>query len=519
MTNTRKPVALMILDGFGVGAETRGNAISLASTPNFDSWMEAYPVFSLVSSGEVVGLPYGEVGNSEVGHMSIGAGMIPFQSLHRINEVIRAGELRNNERFQKAIQRVKERESTLHFVGLLSNGGVHSLDKHLYALLEAARDEGVTDIVVHAILDGRDTGPKAAEQFVQELLNKFREIGVGRIGTLCGRYWAMDRDKRWDRTERAYRAIVDALGTQGKDAMNAVEYSYSRSVFDEEFEPTVIGDYKGMQDGDSIVTWNFRPDRMRQITEAFVDNGFGSFMVTPLHLQIVTMTEYDPKVRVSGVMFPSVVVEEPLAKVLSDAELSQIHIAETEKYAHVTYFLNGGKEEPFPNEHRAVVPSPKVPYDTQPEMSAPQVRDAALAAIESGEHDFFAINFANADMVGHTGRLDATIRAVEALDECVGSVVNAVLQKHGTVLITADHGNAEEMIDPHTGSINKEHTTNPVPLYVIGKQFEGKGKGLRDLSQSTPSGVLADISPTILELFGLPKPQSMRGKSLLPLIP
>ena len=463
-------------------------------------------------------MPYGEVGNSEVGHMSIGAGMIPFQSLHRINEAIRTGELRNNERFQKAIERVKERESTLHFIGLLSNGGVHSLDKHLYALLEIARDAGVTDIVVHAILDGRDTGPKTAEQFVQELMNKFREIGVGRIGSLCGRYWAMDRDHRWDRTERAYRAIVDALGTQSSDPMTAIERSYANNIFDEEFEPTVIRGYQGMKDGDSIVTWNFRPDRMRQITESLVNNGFGAFMVTPLHLQVVTMTDYDSKVRVSGVMFPSVSVKQPLARILSDVGLAQIHIAETEKYAHVTYFLNGGREEPFPNEQRVMIPSPKIPYDQQPEMSASKVCDAAVSAMKKNEFAFLAVNFANADMVGHTGRLDATIRAVETLDEQVGRLVKSVLAHNGAVIITADHGNAEEMINIHTGSINKEHTTNPVPVYIISKPYDGKGVGLRDLSQDTPSGVLADVAPTVLEMLGLPKSESMRGNSLLSLI-
>lgn len=510
---------LVILDGFGVGPETRGNAIALASTPHLDLWMNQYPVFTLVAAGEVVGLPYGEVGNSEVGHMSIGSGTIPQQSLQRINEAIRDGSFISNERLQKAFTRVKERNSTLHLVGLLSSSGVHGLDKHVFALLEAAREGGVANIVIHAILDGRDAPPQSAEQLMQGLLTKLREVGIGRVGTLSGRFYAMDRDKRWDRTENAYRAIVDAQGARARDAMTAIEQSYARRVYDEEFEPTVIGDYSGMHDGDSVITWNFRPDRMRQLTESFVNNGFGAFMVTPLNLQIITMTEYDPSVRVSGVMYPSVRMEESLAKVLSDNQIPQVHIAETEKYAHVTYFFNGGREQPYPLEDRVLIPSPLVPrYDQQPEMSAPEVCDAALSAIEREQYRFIVVNFANADMVGHTGNLEATIRAVETLDAALGKIADAAFRHNGTVLITADHGNAEHMIDAHTGTINKEHTTNPVPLYVMGAAFEGRGKGLRDLSQSTPVGVLADLAPTILELYGITPPASMRGNSLLPLL-
>lgn len=510
---------LVILDGFGVGPETRGNAIALASTPNLDTWMNQYPVFTLVAAGEVVGLPYGEVGNSEVGHMSIGSGTIPQQSLQRINEAIRAGNFRANERLQKAFARVKERSSTLHLIGLLSNSGVHGLDKHLFALLEAAREDGVANVVVHAILDGRDAPPKSAEQFVQGLLSKLREVGIGRIATLSGRFYAMDRDKRWDRTENAYRAIVDAQGARSRDALTAIEQSYARGVHDEEFEPTVIGDYDGMHDGDSVITWNFRPDRMRQLTESLVNNGFGAFMVTPLNLQIITMTEYDPTVRVSGVMYPSVRMEEPLAKVLSDHQIPQVHIAETEKYAHVTYFFNGGREQPYPLEDRVLVPSPNVPrYDQQPEMSAPEVCDAVLNAIRGGQHRVIVVNFANADMVGHTGNLEATIRAVETLDAMLGKIVPAALEQNATVLITADHGNAEHLIDSRTGTINKEHTTNPVPLYVMHAAYEGRGKGLRDLSHETPVGVLADLAPTVLDLYGIMPPEAMRGKSLLPLL-
>ncbi len=512
-------VTLLILDGFGVGPETRGNAIALARKPNLDALMERFPVVTLQAAGEAVGLPYGEVGNSEVGHLSLGSGTIPYQSLQRINAAIQQGVFAQNERLQKLFQRTLEKNSTLHLIGILSSGGVHGLDRHLYAILEAAKTANVPRIVVHAILDGRDTPKNSGEQYLQELQSRIRNMQNVMIGTISGRFYAMDRDQRWDRTERAYRAIVDAQGRREHDPMSAVETSYARNVFDEEFEPTAFPDYHGMQDGDAILCWNFRPDRMRQLSAAIVNNGFSAFVTTPLGLSVMTMTDYDPSVRVSGVLFPNVTLSEPLAKVLSQHNIAQLHIAETEKYAHITYFFNGGIEEPFPLEQRILIPSPKISsYDTQPEMSAHEVQNAACNAILQDSAQFLVVNFANADMVGHTGNLSASIQAIETLDACVGKVIAEVARKDGIAIMTADHGNAEEMIDIRTGAIDKEHTTNPVPCFVVGSRFERKGTGIRDLWHEEASGVLADAAPTILELFEINPPSTMQGKSLLPIL-
>lgn len=521
------PVVLAILDGFGIAPESYGNAIGLASTPFFDDAYAKYPVLALQASGEVVGLPWGEMGNSEVGHLSLGSGMILYQTLPRITRAIASRAFFENPAFLQAIAHAKKNQSAVHLVGLVSNGGVHSMLDHMLALLELCAKEGVRKVYVHAILDGRDTPRSSAERYIQRLQEKMRELRVGNIATLCGRFYAMDRDNRWERIEKAYRAFVfgeaDAKTT---DAISAIEASYEKNVFDEEFIPTVLTDAQGkptatIQSHDAVVLTNFRPDRMRQLTESLTLPAFAKFALPekPEDLFVVSMVEYDKHLPVSAIAFPPVAIDNPLAKILSDHDVKQLHIAETEKYPHVTYFFNGGHEEAYPNEDRVLIPSPQVAsYDMKPSMSAVDIRDRIVDELRRGTYPFVVANFANADMVGHTGNLPATIKAIEVLDAALKTIADVVLELDGALLITADHGNAEELLQSRTGDISKEHSTNPVPVYFIGKPWEGRRRNPTDLSQVTAVGILADVAPTILEIFDLPIPLTMTGRSLLSLI-
>lgn len=510
MTKLQQPIALVILDGWGIGpAEDPFNAIAKAGTRHIALLAELYPSTTLVCSGEAVGLPAGQMGNSEVGHLNIGAGRIVYQELTRISKDIREGGFFVNPVLVDIASRAKASGGALHLMGLLSDGGVHSHIDHLYALLELAKRQGLKRVFVHAFLDGRDVPPANALEYVAALEAKMAELGVGCIATIAGRYWAMDRDKRWERTEKAYAAMVYRDGLHAPSARAAVEAAYARGETDEFVTPTVVD---GCGDGaikadDGVIFFNFRPDRARQLTRAFVDSRFGGFDrrygYLPLHF--ATMTQYDETLDVPVAYAPQI-LRNTLGEVISQAGLTQLRIAETEKYAHVTYFFNGGDERPFTNEDRVLIPSPKVAtYDLQPEMSAPAVTDRAVAEIRSGKYDFIVLNYANGDMVGHSGKFEAAVQAVATVDECVGRVVAAMRQRGGIVCITADHGNAECMRD-ETGEPFTAHTTNEVPFILVADAY--RGRTLR-------RGILADIAPTILELAGLAIPPEMTGRSLL----
>ena len=507
-----RPVVLIILDGWGINPRREGNAVALARTPFLDGLFASCPHAKLLCAGEAVGLPEGQMGTSEVGHLNMGAGRIVYQSLVRISRALREGELAKNEVLQGLFRRVKERGSALHFIGLVSPGGVHSHTGHLYGFLRLAAEVGIKRVFIHAFLDGRDTPPQSALEYLEELEAKCAEIGVGRIATVSGRYYAMDRDRRWERVEKAYRAMVAGEGERAESAREAVEKSYAAGVTDEFVLPTVILEdgrpVATIKAGDGVIFFNFRPDRAREITRAFVDRDFKGFARPGgfPDVDFVCLTQYDETIEAPVLFPPEGKMKNVLAEVISAAGLRQLHTAETEKYAHVTFFFNGGEEPPFPGEDRILVPSPKVPtYDQKPSMSAVEVTDSVLAQIETGKHDAIIMNYANCDMVGHTGVLEAAIAAVETIDTCLSRVVPAVLSRGGAVVICADHGNAEQMIDYETGEPHTAHTTNPVPVILVG--FRGE-VGLRD-------GILADVAPTVLELLGLPKPPEMTGESLI----
>lgn len=522
-TLAHTPIVLAILDGFGIAPPSRGNAIDLARTPNLDRFISSYPAYTLQAAGESVGLPWGEMGNSEVGHLSMGSGKILYQDLPRITRAISNGAFFQNPAFAQAVEVVKARHARLHLIGVLSTGGVHGIMDHLLALVEYARTSGLTDVFIHGILDGRDTPSQSGKVFVEKLLTRLQELGVGRIVTLSGRFWAMDRDNRWDRIARAYRAIVEGKSDHtAPDPIAAIEASYAAQVFDEEFVPTVLTDAQGKPLAtvgyhDAVIFTNFRPDRARQLTKAFVLPGFEKFPRGEYlkDLTFVTMTQYEEKLPVT-VAFPPEKVETPLAKILADHGLKQLHIAETEKYAHVTFFFNGGEEKAFPGEDHVLIPSPAVvSYDQKPSMSAREITQRVVTELAAGTYQFYVINFANADMVAHTGNLPATVAAIETLDTFLGEIATAVLDVGGVLLITADHGNAEGLLDLQTGRIDKEHSATPVPFIVVGREWEGKGMGgPRDLSGFTPLGVLADVAPTILRLFGLPIPRDFTGRGI-----
>lgn len=504
----KKPVILMILDGFGVGleAEKRGDAIKAAKKPNIDKLFAENPVTKIGASGLDVGLPDGQMGNSEVGHTNIGAGRIVYQELTRITKSIEDGEFFENEALLKAVDNAAQEGKALHIMGLLSNGGVHSHNTHMYAIVELAKKKGVKNVYVHAFLDGRDVPPTSGKDFVEECANKLKEIGLGKIATVMGRYYAMDRDNRWDRVEKAYSAMVYGEGNKACCPVKAVEESYANDVTDEFVVPTVCEENATVKPGDSIVFFNFRPDRAREITRTFVDPEFKGFERKNgfFPLTYVCMTQYDASMPNVEVAFKPQSLKNTIGEYISNKGMTQLRIAETEKYAHVTFFFNGGVEQPYEGEDRILVKSPAVAtYDLQPEMSAYEVTDKLVAAIKTGKYDMIILNYANCDMVGHTGVFEAAVKAVEAVDECVGKVVTAIREMDGVALITADHGNADKMIDTD-GSPFTAHTTNLVPFCVVGYPCE-----LRE------GGRLADIAPTMLKIMGLPQPAEMTSESII----
>ncbi len=521
-----RPVVLIILDGWGIAPPSDGNALTQANTPVMNHLVKSYPAMTLQASSTEVGLSWGEMGNSEVGHLNIGAGRVYYQTLPRINKAIDDGSFAENPVFVEAAAHLKKTGGKLHLVGLVSAGGVHSSLTHLFALLDFCVKHKIGKTFLHAVLDGRDTVYNAGIDFVRQTLEKMKKAKVGKIASLSGRFFAMDRDNRWDRTEKAYRAMAEGKSdATAEDPVKAIEAAYANKVYDEEFPPTVIM-AKGkptavFEEGDAVIFFNFRPDRSRQITQAFTLPSFAKFeRAKPARAFFATMTEYEKDLPVK-VAFPPDVIKNPLAKVIADAGLKQLHIAETEKYAHVTFFLNGTVEEPFPHETRVIIPSPRVSsYDQQPEMSAGEIATRVVKEIGGGGYDFIVMNFANADMVGHTGKLAATKKGAEAVDAAVGKIVEAALAKDGVVFITADHGNGEEVVNLQTGDIDKEHSTNPVPFLVIGKQWEGQTGGVAeavggDLSLVPPVGMLADVTPTILSVMGIPQPPDMTGRPLI----
>lgn len=508
---SKSPVAIIVLDGFGCRKETEGNAIAQAKKPNLDRLWKDFPHTQIYASGEAVGLPDGQMGNSEVGHMNIGGGRIVYQNLTRVNIAIREGEFAKNETFLGAIDHVKKHGTGLHLFGLLSDGGVHSHINHMFALLKLAADHGIDKVYVHAFLDGRDVGPQTAKTYIQQTLDKMKEYGVGQLATISGRYYSMDRDKRWERVEKSYRAMVYGEGPKYTDPLAVVEDSYQHGIYDEFVIPSVMTNEDGtpvatIQDNDAIIFYNFRPDRAVQISNTFTNKDFRDFDRGPKHpknLHFVCLTFFNESVD-GYVAFKPTNLDNTLGEVLSQHGLKQLRIAETEKYPHVTYFFSGGREEKFPNEERILIHSPKVAtYDLQPEMSAYEVTDALLKEIQADHFDAIILNYANPDMVGHSGKLEPTIKAIEAVDECLGKVVDLILEKGGTAIITADHGNSDEVITPE-GKPMTAHTTNPVPVIVTKQGLE-----LRD------GGILADLSPTMLDLLGIEQPVEMTGKSLI----
>ncbi len=510
---SKRPTVLMVLDGFGLSDNTEGNAVKLANTPNIDKLMNEYPWAKGQASGLAVGLPEGQMGNSEVGHTNIGAGRIVYQSLTRITKSIKDGDFFEADELLTAIENCKNNNSAFHIYGLVSDGGVHSHIEHLYATLELAKNNGLTKVYVHAFLDGRDTAPNSGKMFIESLQNKMDEIGVGKIASIMGRYYAMDRDNRWERVEKAYNAMVTGDAERSTDAVVALEESYKNKVLDEFVVPTIITEndkpVATISENDSVIFFNFRPDRAREIAKAFCDKSFEGFERKKgfMKLAYVCFTEYDLNINNKLVVYKPDDVTNPLGEYLSNLGLKQFHVAETEKYAHVTFFFNGGVENSYSGEDRTVIPSPKVAtYDLKPEMSAFEVTDALIDAIESEKYDFIIVNYANCDMVGHTGVLEAAVKAVETVDGCVGKIYEKILEVNGQMFICADHGNAEQMINPEDGSVFTAHTTNFVPFILV--NFE-KNVIIRE------GGKLCDIAPTILEMMQIPKPVEMTGESLI----
>ncbi|MBR5534634.1 MAG: 2,3-bisphosphoglycerate-independent phosphoglycerate mutase [Ruminiclostridium sp.] len=501
----KTPTVLIIMDGFALGEDFSGNAVKAAATPQLDYLFSQYPYCSLEASGLNVGLPDGQMGNSEVGHTNIGAGRVVFQDLPKISLAIQEGTFFQNPAYLEAIRACKEKGTALHLMGLLSDGGVHSHINHLFALMDLAKQQGVEQLFIHAFLDGRDVAPSSGKGFMEKLQAKIQEIGLGQVSVVSGRYYAMDRDSRWERLQKAYDAMVCGEGPFNPDPVQAIQASYDAGVTDEFMEPVVCCREGAIQAGDSVIFMNFRPDRAREITRALTDADFDSLERKKgfVPVQFVCTTEYDASLTNVSIAFPHEKLDNIFGQYLSQLGLTQLRIAETEKYAHVTFFFNGGQEAVFPGEDRCLIPSPKVAtYDLQPEMSAYAVTEEAVSRIKSGKYDVVILNFANCDMVGHTGVFDAAVKAVETVDECVGKVVSAVTEMGGIALITADHGNAEQMMDEE-GNPFTAHSTNVVPLCIVGADVH-----LRD-------GRLADIAPTMLDLMGLNKPEEMDGKTLI----
>ncbi|MEN2768495.1 2,3-bisphosphoglycerate-independent phosphoglycerate mutase [Ornithinibacillus xuwenensis] len=506
-----KLAALIILDGFAIRDEVMGNAVKQAKKPNFDRYWEAYAHNQLEASGEAVGLPAGQMGNSEVGHLNIGAGRIVYQSLTRVNLSIREGDFFENQAFLKSINRAKEKNKALHIMGLLSDGGVHSHIEHLFALLKLAKDQNLEEVYVHAFLDGRDVGPQTAKAYIEQTEAKMKELGIGKIATVSGRYYSMDRDKRWDRVKKAYDAMVYGEGPSYKHAIEVVEDSYENGIFDEFVIPSVITDENGgavgkVESEDSVIFYNFRPDRAIQISRTFANEDFRDFdrgSNVPKDLDFVMLTQFSETVD-GFVAYKPVNLDNTVGEVLSQNNLKQLRIAETEKYPHVTFFMSGGREQEFPGEKRVLIDSPKVAtYDLKPEMSAYEVTDALLKELDAKDVNAIILNFANPDMVGHSGMLQPTIDAIEAVDECLGKIVDKIIELGGNAIITADHGNSDEVVTLE-GTPMTAHTTNPVPVIVTKDDIE-----LRD------GGKLADLAPTLLDLLDVEKPKEMTGKSLI----
>lgn len=502
-----KPLVLMIMDGWGERKETDSNAIKLSKSQIVNNLAKLYPSTTLGCSGESVGLPEGQMGNSEVGHLNIGAGRVVYQELTRITKSIKDGDFFTNKVLLDAVNNVKKNKSNLHVMGLVSDGGVHSTNKHLYALLDLAKRNNISNIYVHCFMDGRDTPPESGKGYIEKLLMEIKKIGVGKIATITGRYYAMDRDKRWERVEQAYDALTSGIGTEEGDPVQAMQGAYDRKETDEFIKPIMIKGCPRISDKDSLIFFNFRSDRSREITRCFTDKDFNGFQrkVHP-KVHFVCLTQYDVTID-APVAYAPQELKNILSELLSKNGLKQLRIAETEKYAHVTFFFNGGVEKPYPNEDRILIPSPKVAtYDLKPEMSAFEVTDRVLKEIGSRKYDVVIMNYANCDMVGHTGILKAAIAAVDAVNISVGRVVDLVKKLGGTSIITADHGNAEQMYDPITHGPHTAHTCDRVPFILVTEQ---KNVGLRN------GGILADIAPTMLELLSIPKPKEMTGKSLL----
>ena len=510
---SKKPTVLMILDGYGLNEKKEGNAVELANTPVIDKLMKDYPFVHGNASGMAVGLPEGQMGNSEVGHLNMGAGRIIYQELTRITKEIRDGEFFENEALLEAIKNCKEKNSDLHLFGLLSDGGVHSHITHLYGLLELAKKEGLKNVYVHAFLDGRDTAPTSGKGFLTDLTNKMNELGVGKIATIMGRYYVMDRDNRWDRVEKAYQALAMGVGETATDAVEAIANSYANDINDEFVIPTVILEngkpVATVKENDSVIFFNFRPDRAREITRAFCDDDFAGFRREKgrMNLTYVCFSEYDITINNKIVAFHKVSIENTFGQFLAENNKTQLRIAETEKYAHVTFFFNGGIEVPNVGEDRILVNSPKVStYDLQPEMSALDVAKNLVDAIKSQKYDVIIVNFANPDMVGHTGIKEAAVKAIETVDKCVGMAYEALIDVDGQMFICADHGNAEQLVDYTTGEPFTAHTINDVPFILVNYD---------DSYTLKEGGCLADIAPTLIEMMGLEKPSAMTGKSLL----
>ncbi|MDI9502421.1 MAG: 2,3-bisphosphoglycerate-independent phosphoglycerate mutase [Bacillota bacterium] len=506
----KKPFLLMILDGWGLGEESEGNAIAQAETPVMDSLWQQYPHTELAASGLAVGLPDGQMGNSEVGHLNIGSGRVVYQELTKISKAIKDGAFQENEEINLAITHAQNQGTTLHLLGLLSDGGVHSHIDHVFAILDLCKKRDFHNVAMHVFLDGRDVSPTSGVHFVRQLQEKLQETGVGKIATIMGRYYAMDRDKRWERVQLAYNAIVYGEGAHAQGPVQAVEESYAREVTDEFVVPVVLEEdgkpVATLKDNDSLLFFNFRPDRGRELTRAIIEDDFDGFdRPERIYPYYVTMTEYDKTFQRVRIAYAPETFEDTLGEIVAEHGLTQLRIAETEKYPHVTFFFNGGREIEFTGEDRILVNSPKVAtYDLMPEMSAIAVKDRVVEAIQSGKYDLIVLNFANSDMVGHTGVIPAAVQAVETVDRCVGEVVHAMREADGEILITADHGNSEQMLEPD-GSVFTAHTTNPVPLILVSR---------RPFSLQ-PGGALCDLSPTILDLMDIKQPAAMTGRSLL----
>lgn len=524
MINIPRPVVLVVLDGFGVSREKRGNAVLAAEKPNLGFMEKNFPFTALQASGTAVGLPWGEAGNSEVGHLTMGAGRVIYNHLPRIITAIKNGSFYENQAFLKIISHVKENNSALHLLGLVSSGSVHSYIDHLYALMELAHRQELGRVYIHAVTDGKDAPRDEAAKIISQLEERIREKGYNiTIASLIGRFYAMDRDEKWERIRASYELLTKGRGAPFINPADSIRASYERGVYDESIEPAYLeenGEAVGrVRDGDGLIIFNFREDSVREITQAFAKNFFDDFGRERLaNLKVATMTEYGKNIPEAEVAFPPLEINWPLGRVLSEAGRTQLHIAESEKYAHVTYFFNGGKEKPFLNEDRMMVPSLGVPhFDDHPEMKAAEITQKILDNLE--RYDFILANFANSDMVGHTGNFKAVVKAVEVLDEAIGRITPEVLKKSGVLIITADHGNAEQKIHPLSGEPVTEHTSNPVPFYLVGEQFRlGREQSQDEIAEQykETKGILIDVAPTILELMRLPQPPEMTGKSLLP---